>query len=162
MAQYRIIKVLTGEPLSSWVDDRKHLDTHLAERPEGVQKELVQSSDDCPDYDPDTVYNLADLEFRYPDRIAMWEGQCGYIGDLDLGILQSDVDNYERFHEFERAAEAADADEQEQVDPLCKVCGSDATDFNLDYSEYWCHQCQREYDKYGEPLDQDNGEEEDD
>lgn len=70
----------------------------------------------------------------------MWEAQCGYIGDL--GILQSEIDNEARFHEFEQAAEAAET----QHDPnSCRYCGSECTDFGKNKPTVYCQDCGREY-----------------
>ncbi len=119
MTKYRIIRASNREPLSNWVDDPTEFLAHLASRPEWASKEIVQSTDD-PDYDPDTITSIAELDSTYPDRIATWSAQCGYIGDLDLDIPQSDIDNEERFDEFEKAAEAAARGEELHH---CKECG---------------------------------------
>jgi len=79
-------------PLSDWTYDRKHLDDYLLTRPDLVGKQTVQSTDD-PDYDPDTITSITELDAIDPDPPAYWDTQCGYIGDLNLDIRQSEFDN---------------------------------------------------------------------
>ena len=105
--KYRIVDV-QGIPLSDWTYDRKHLDDYLLTRPDLVGKQTVQSTD-APDYDPDTITSITELDAIDPDPPAYWDTQCGYIGDLNLDIRQSEFDNENRFNEFEAAADAADA-----------------------------------------------------
>jgi len=136
--KYRIVD-FQGTPLSGWTHDRAHLDEYVAVRDSDLGKQRVQSTDD-PDYDPDSITSIEELDSLHPDPIAVWEGQCGYIGDL--GIRQSDIDNEERFHEFEQAAEAAET----QHDPnICRYCGSECTDFGKNEPTVYCHDCGREY-----------------
>ena len=58
-ALYCIVRVRDGVPVSSWTTDRKHLDEYLAERPEGVEQQIVVSNSTTL---PDEEVSLADLD----------------------------------------------------------------------------------------------------
>lgn len=113
--KYRIVD-FQNKPLGDWTSDRAHLDAYIAEREPDLGKQRVQSTED-EDYDPDSITSIEELDSLHPDHKATWSHQCGYIGDLNLDILQSEVDDVECFLLFEKAAEAAAT----QIDPPSAV-----------------------------------------
>ncbi len=113
MTKYRIVD-FQNTPLSDWSIDRKHLDDYLLTRDTDLGKQRVQSTDD-PDYDPDTITSIRELDSLYPDPPANWDMQCGYIGNLGFKCHQSDFDDFHNFREFEKAADAADTEHKVEL-----------------------------------------------
>jgi hypothetical protein len=138
--KYRIVD-FQNKPLSSWTGDRAHLDAYIAERPEDLGKQRVQSTMDD-DYNEEDITSIEELDALHPDPPAYWDLQCGYIGDLHLDVRQSEFEEFWHFKEFEQAAEAAAT----QHDPnLCRFCGSNAIDLGKNEPTVSCHGCGREY-----------------